>query len=110
MSDSAGKFVDVTHDDTGMVSQYMHCHTIQVTNGQRVSAGDVVATMGTTGNSSGVHLHYSLWTGESYNSDKVDPASALGLECNDAAKGHSRYGRLCAPGNQNMDPGGPYTG
>ena len=66
--------------------------------------------MGTTGNSSGVHLHYSLWTGASYKSNKVDPASALGLECNDAAKGHSRYGRLCAPGNQNMDPGGPYTG
>ncbi len=109
MSDSAGKFVDVTHDD-GMTSQYMHCHTIQVTNGQRVNAGDVVATMGTTGNSSGVHLHYSLWTGASYDSSKVDPASALGLECNSAAKGHSRYGRLCAPGNQNMDPGGPYTG
>jgi len=110
MSDTAGKFVDVTHDGTGMVSQYMHCHTIQVTNGQRVSAGDVVATMGTTGNSSGVHLHYSLWTGASYASDKVDPFSALGLECNDLAKGHSRYGRLCAAGNQNMTAGGPYTG
>lgn len=109
MSDSAGYYVDVSHDN-GTTSQYMHLHTIQVTSGQRVEAGTVVGTMGTTGNSSGVHLHFQMWTGAAYNSEKVDPASTLGLQCNELAKSNSRYGTKCQPGNQNMGPSGPYPG
>ena len=109
MSDSAGFYVDVSHDN-GTTSQYMHLHTIQVTSGQRVEAGTVVGTMGTTGNSTGVHLHFQMWTGAAYSSEKVDPSSTLGLQCNELAKSNSRYGTLCQPGNQNFGPRGPYPG
>ena len=90
----------------GMITKNGHMHNYAVKTGDRVTKGQVVGTMGTTGNSTGVHLHFELHM----NGSKVDPFSALGLECNAAAKGNSRYGRLCAQGNQNMTSHGPYTG
>lgn len=41
-------------------SHYAHCSQIYVKNGQKVSAGRVVGLEGSTGNSSGVHLHFEI--------------------------------------------------
>jgi murein DD-endopeptidase MepM/ murein hydrolase activator NlpD len=41
----------------GIVSKYAHCDTLSVAAGQSVNSGDVIATVGNTGNSNGVHLH-----------------------------------------------------
>ena len=109
MSTSAGYFVEVSHAN-GTVSSYMHLHNIAVTRGQSVAAGALLGTMGNTGNSGGVHLHFQLWTGASYRSDKTDPHAAYGYQCSEQAKGHSRYGNNCAPGNQNLEPNGPFPG
>ena len=74
---SAGNHVVIQHPD-GYYSYYMHMVSApSVGVGSSVSAGQVLGGMGTTGNSTGVHLHFgvstALWSGF------VNPASLLGI-------------------------------
>ena len=41
-------------------TEYGHLHEIQVRKGQRVARGDTIGTMGSTGRSTGPHLHYAV--------------------------------------------------
>jgi murein DD-endopeptidase MepM/ murein hydrolase activator NlpD len=52
--------VVVIENADGLVSKYAHCDTIDVAAGQTVSAGDVIGTVGSTGNSTGAHLHLEI--------------------------------------------------
>ncbi|MDR0861859.1 MAG: peptidoglycan DD-metalloendopeptidase family protein [Oscillospiraceae bacterium] len=52
--------VVVIEDDKGLVSKYAHCNTLNVTVGQSVKTGDAIATVGSTGNSTGAHLHLEV--------------------------------------------------
>jgi len=54
-----GQWVRVQHDD-GSISVYGHVDTIDVALGQRVTAGDQIATMGNEGRSTGPHLHFEI--------------------------------------------------
>jgi murein DD-endopeptidase MepM/ murein hydrolase activator NlpD len=54
-----GNLVVVQHD-FGIETYYAHLHSINVNVGQRVSRGDRIGGMGTTGRSTGVHLHYEI--------------------------------------------------
>ncbi|KPQ07213.1 MAG: Peptidase, M23/M37 family [Rhodobacteraceae bacterium HLUCCA12] len=54
-----GNMVIVRHE-FGIETYYAHLHTINVSEGQRVSRGDRIGGMGTTGRSTGVHLHYEI--------------------------------------------------
>lgn len=56
-----GNAVYIKHDDT-TYSQYVHLENIYVTPNQVVKKGDLVGTVGSTGESSGAHLHLSLST------------------------------------------------
>ena len=47
----------------GIETLYAHLHSINVRKGQRVSRGDRIGGMGTTGRSTGVHLHYEVRLG-----------------------------------------------
>lgn len=59
-SSSAGNMVVIQQDD-GLVSKYMHMQNgLRVKSGQRVDAGTVLGGVGTTGNSTGNHLHLQL--------------------------------------------------
>jgi murein DD-endopeptidase MepM/ murein hydrolase activator NlpD len=51
-----------------------HLHTIDVSAGQALATGDVLATVGATGRVTGPHLHWSV----ALNRQMVDPALFLG--------------------------------
>lgn len=57
-----GNLVVIRHD-FGIETYYAHLSSIGVRVGQRVSRGDRIGGMGTTGRSTGVHLHYEIRVG-----------------------------------------------
>lgn len=71
---SAGNYAIIQHDN-GYYTYYMHMTDVYVTVGQSVTTLEQIGTMGTTGNSTGVHLHFGiatdLWSGF------VDPANFI---------------------------------
>lgn len=73
-SGMAGNHVIIQHDN-GYYSYYLHMSSLNVSVGQTVNAGQVVGGMGTTGNSTGVHLHFSISTG--LWSGFIDPSTFL---------------------------------
>lgn len=67
-----GNLVVIDHGN-GMSTAYAHNSSIAVSVGQRVTQGSVVAGMGTTGNSTGVHSHFEIRV----NGAAVDPMGYL---------------------------------
>lgn len=55
-----GNLVTIDHGD-GMLSLYGHNSQLMVSVGDRVEAGQTVALSGSTGRSTGPHLHFELW-------------------------------------------------
>ncbi len=55
-----GKMIVIDHG-YGFVTRYGHLSKIDVKRGQLVSRGEVIAKMGSTGYSTGPHLHYEVW-------------------------------------------------
>ncbi|MBK3584036.1 LysM peptidoglycan-binding domain-containing M23 family metallopeptidase [Streptomyces microflavus] len=74
-SGSYGNEVVIQHED-GMYSQYAHQSSLNVSVGQTVTGGQQIGLSGSTGNSTGPHLHFEVRTGPSYGSD-VDPIAYL---------------------------------
>ena len=64
-----GNMLTVDHG-YGLVTRYAHCSKILVVRGQRVKRGQVIARVGSTGLSTGPHLHYEVWV----NGKPVNPA------------------------------------
>ena len=65
-----GNYVMVDHGG-GYVSLYAHCKSLAVSNGQRVSQGQVIAYIGTSGYSTGPHVHFEIRK----NGEKVNPSN-----------------------------------
>lgn len=57
----------------GITTVYAHCNTIRVEEGERVREGDVLGTVGTTGRSTGPHLHFEVRV----DGNAVDPLDYL---------------------------------
>ncbi|MFD3923978.1 transglycosylase family protein [Streptomyces sp. NPDC058595] len=72
---SYGYQVVIRHAD-GKYSQYAHLSALNVRDGQKVNPGQRIARSGSTGNSTGPHLHFEMRTGPGYGSD-IDPISYL---------------------------------
>ena len=64
----SGNYVMINHGD-GVFTIYMHCSKLLVSQGQTVSRGQSIALVGSTGISTGPHLHF----GVSVNGSYVDP-------------------------------------
>ena len=56
---SYGNLVKISHGN-GVETWYAHTSAMYVTAGQQVKAGDVIAAVGSTGNSTGPHLHFEI--------------------------------------------------
>ncbi|MDD9380015.1 LysM peptidoglycan-binding domain-containing M23 family metallopeptidase [Streptomyces sp. ZAF1911] len=74
-SGSYGNEVVIRHAD-GKYSQYAHLSQLSVSSGQSVTGGQSIGLSGSTGNSTGPHLHFEIRTGPSYGSD-IDPLAYL---------------------------------
>ena len=66
--DSRGNYVVIDHGD-GIMTIYMHMSEFRATVGNEVRQGQVIGDMGTTGNSTGVHLHFGVYIDD----ETVDP-------------------------------------
>ena len=65
-----GMFVDIDHGN-GYVTRYGHLSAVAVHEGQEVHRGQVIGSSGSTGNSTGPHLHFGVL--RSSDSQPVDP-------------------------------------
>ena len=65
----AGYYVTINHGD-GFSSSYMHMTHYVVKKGDYVKAGQLIGYVGSTGVSTGPHLHFSIY----YNGNSVNPA------------------------------------
>ena len=54
-----GNYIIIDHGG-GMSTLYAHCGSVNVSNGQFVNKGDVIGTVGSTGWSTGYHLHFEV--------------------------------------------------
>lgn len=61
-SGKAGNRIVINHGN-GLQTIYMHCHKLYVKAGTTVSKGQNIAAVGTTGNSTGPHLHFQVMSG-----------------------------------------------
>lgn len=55
-----GRTVEIDHGN-GFKTRYAHMQSLAVNAGQRVGVGQRIGAMGSTGRSTGVHLHYEVW-------------------------------------------------
>ncbi|MBO0512573.1 M23 family metallopeptidase, partial [Streptomyces beijiangensis] len=70
-----GNAIVIKHDN-GTYSQYAHLTSADVTVGQTVTTGQVIGHSGSTGNSTGPHLHFEIRTTPDYGSG-VNPVTFL---------------------------------
>ena len=71
---SSGYYVSINHMD-GFVTKYLHMTHYIVSPGQYVAAGQVIGYCGSTGASTGPHLHFSVY----YNGVAVNPAKYINI-------------------------------
>jgi murein DD-endopeptidase MepM/ murein hydrolase activator NlpD len=63
-----GNLIEINHGD-GLKTRYGHNKTIEVSVGDVVNKGQVIAKMGSTGRSTGPHVHYEILR----NNRQIDP-------------------------------------
>lgn len=67
-----GNLIIINHGN-GIQTYYGHCSKLYAKEGQKVNAGDVIAAVGSTGNSTGPHLHFEIRQNGKY----VNPTNYL---------------------------------
>ncbi|MBO0652684.1 peptidoglycan DD-metalloendopeptidase family protein [Streptomyces triculaminicus] len=70
-----GNAIVIKHDDN-TYSQYAHLSQVKVSVGQTVTTGQVIGLSGSTGNSSGPHLHFEIRTTPNYGSG-IEPVGFM---------------------------------
>ena len=73
-----GKFVYIDHGK-GLLSIFIHLNEINTTQGKFIKKGDVIGKIGTSGRSTGPHVHWSVMLNQNY----IDPMIFLTVNKND---------------------------
>ncbi len=91
-----GTYVEVSHGG-GLVTRYAHLHEVKVKQGETVTKGQPIATVGNTGGSIAPHLHYEIIR----DGEHVDPLGYMieGLSSHD----FNRLAAACRVQNQSLD-------
>ena len=76
-----GQMIEIDHGN-GLVTRYGHLSRIEVEAGQPISRGQVIGLVGSTGRSTGPHLHYELRIGEK----PINPRRFLPQETTEIAR------------------------
>lgn len=89
---NGGNVIYIEHDN-GWCSCYAHLSTIKVKKGEYVYLGQEIGNMGSTGNATGPHLHFALFTSPSvrYNNSTLDPLDYLYVYSNQTVNRESKY-------------------
>lgn len=72
-----GNGVVIKHSDGSGYSMYAHMKTVSVTKGATVKQGAVIGTLGSSGNSTGAHLHFELAAKASMSGTYVKPSEGI---------------------------------
>jgi hypothetical protein len=97
-NNGAGNYVQVKHTD-GSKTRYLHLHSINVKKGDKVTTATVLGLVGTTGMSTGPHLHYEFYPPGGGRA--VDPMVYFGWQPHikwtksamaSAGRAHAKYG------------------
>ena len=72
---SFGNLVIIDHG-YGYKSVYAHCEELLITEGEKIEKGTLIAKMGSTGKSTGTHLHFEI----RYNDNPINPKTILNLD------------------------------
>lgn len=67
-----GHYIYINHNN-GYMSVYAHLDSIRVVSGQTVEAGQLIGTMGDSGFATGVHLHFSIYSGNPVSGTPLNP-------------------------------------
>ena len=59
-----GNYIKIKNNE--LLTVYAHCEKLKVSKGDKVQKGDVIATVGSTGNSTGPHLHFEIRLSDRY--------------------------------------------
>ncbi|WP_227936146.1 M23 family metallopeptidase [Alkalihalobacillus deserti] len=80
-SDTYGNVVFIEHEN-GLETVYAHLHVRKVEEGQAIGEGEKIGTVGTSGRSSGNHLHFEVHKGNwnMEKSESIDPLLVLSME------------------------------
>lgn len=70
-----GIYLRIDHGD-GFETLYAHCSELKVSQGQRVSQGQVIALVGSTGAATGPHVHFEVFK----NGERVDPLDYVSIK------------------------------
>ncbi|SDC58762.1 Peptidase family M23 [Pelagirhabdus alkalitolerans] len=76
-SPSYGNVIYIYHPELNKSTVYAHLHTMGVSLGSNVNQGQQIATMGSTGQSTGPHLHFEIHEGQWSHRGGIDPIPYL---------------------------------
>lgn len=77
--DSYGNFIVIKNNADGKYHWFCHLSKIKVSKGTKVSRTSVIGIMGTTGNSTGKHLHFEIRNASNKYADNSNPADYMGI-------------------------------
>ena len=77
--DSYGNFIVVKNNADGKYHWFCHLSKIKVSKGIKVSRTSVIGIMGSTGNSTGKHLHFEIRNASNKYADNSNPADYMGI-------------------------------